>query len=325
MKLALKLAFTVIIVAAIVWQLGNPHELGQLLVRIDPAYVLLILALFTLDRALMTYKWGLLLRSRGQQLPFFRGLRIYCASMVWGILLPITVGADAIRAFSTSRSGLDTDEVVASIFVERMIGCITALLLGLLSLYLLFLVGGLDARFWFLCWLGSLVLLAAMLTFVMSFSQTACDFLYSRLLWRLPGAWIIRRFRRFHLTYLAYRHEKRSLTVFFALTLVQQLIPIFLLWLTALALGIEVGLLYVAGVVPLSFLISRIPVSISNLGVFEGIFMVLMSSVGVSAAESIAITLTFRFLEMASWLPWWLAHVVRCGELRPPRIVTEGG
>ena len=76
MKLALKLAFTVIIVAAIIWQLGNPHELGQLLVRIDPAYVLLILALFTLDRALMTYKWGLLLRSRGQQLPFFRGLRI---------------------------------------------------------------------------------------------------------------------------------------------------------------------------------------------------------------------------------------------------------
>ena len=80
-----------------------------------------------------------------------------------------------------------------------------------------------------------------------------------------------------------------------------------------------------AGVVPLSFLISRIPVSISNLGVFEGIFMVLMSLVGVSAAESIAIALAARFLEMASWLPWWLAHVVSYGKLRPPRIVAEGG
>ena len=164
-----------------------------------------------------------------------------------------------------------------------------------------------------------------MLTFVTSFSQTACDFLHGRLLWRLQAARIIRRLRQFHLTYLAYRHEKRSLTAFFGLTLVQQLTPILLLWLTAQALGIELGLLYMAGVVPLSFLISRIPVSISNLGVFEGIFMVLMSLVGVSAAESIAITLTFRFLEMASWLPWWLAHVVGYGELRPPRIVAEGG
>ena len=111
---------------------------------------------------------------------------------------------------------------------------------------------------------------------------------------------------------------------FFGLTLVQQLMPILLLWLTAQALRIELGLLDMTGVVPLSFLISRIPVSISNLGVLEGIFMVLMSLGGVSAAESIAIVLAFRFLEMASWLPWWLAHVVGSGELRPPRIVPRG-
>jgi glycosyltransferase 2 family protein len=325
MKLALKLVVTLILVAAIVWQLGNPRELWQLLVRINPTYVVLILAIFTLDRSLMTYKWGLLLRSRGQQLPFFRGLKIYCASMVWGIFLPMTVGADAIRAYSTARSGLATDEVVASILIERMVGFITALLLGLLSLFLLFLVGNLDEHLRPLWWPGSLVLLGAMVVFATSFSQTAYDFLHARLLWRLPAARIMRRLGQFHLAYLAYRHEKRSLTTFFGLTLVQQLTPIFLLWLTAQALDIEVSLIYMAGLVPLAFLISRIPVAISHVGVFEGVFMVLMSFAGLSAAESIAIALAARVLEMASWLPWWMAHVIGYGELRPPRIVPEGG
>jgi uncharacterized membrane protein YbhN (UPF0104 family) len=130
--------------------------------------------------------------------------------------------------------------------------------------------------------------------------------------------------RQFHLAYLAYRHEKRSLTAFFGLTVVQQLTPSLLLWLVARALGVEVSLLYIAGAVPLTFLISRIPVSISSLGVFEGVFMLLMSLAGLTAAESIAIALSARILEIASWLPWWLAHVIGNRELRPPPIVAEG-
>jgi glycosyltransferase 2 family protein len=323
MKLLLKLAITVILVGVIVWRLGGLSEVGQLLMRIDPAYMLLILAINTLDRGLMTYKWGLLLRSRGQHLPFFRGLGIYCASMVWGIFLPITVGSDAIRAFSTSRSGLDTNEVVASIFIERVVGFITALWLGLLGLSLLFLAGGLDVHFRPLWWLGSLVLLVATLAFATSFSRTAFDFLHGRLLRPLSEVRIMRWLRQSHLAYLAYRHEKRSLAAFFGLTFVQQLSPILVLWLIARALEIEVSLLYVAGAVPLVFLISRIPLSISGLGVFEAVFMVVMSSAGLTAAESIAIALAGRLLETASWLPWWLAYVIGDGTLRPPRLVAE--
>lgn len=321
MKLLVKLAITLIIIAAIVWELGDLRQVGHLLVRLDPAYVLLILAIFTFDRGLMTYKWVLLLGSRGQQLPFFRGLRIYCASMVWGMLLPTTVGADAIRAFSTSRSGLDANEVVASIFIERIVGFITALLLGLIGLFVLFFTGSLDARFMPLWWLGSLLILGATLAFAASFSQRAFDFLHDHLLQRVAETWIMRRVRRAHQSYLAYRHERRSLAVFSGLTLTQQVIPILLLWLIARALTVEVSLLYIAGVVPLAFLISRIPVSISGLGVFEGVFMFLMSLTGLAAAESLAIALAARMLEIVSWLPWWLAHVIGSREFRPPPIV----
>jgi glycosyltransferase 2 family protein len=325
MKLLLQLTITVILVAAIIWQLGGLHDVGQLLARIDPMYALLTLTIYTLDRGLMTYKWRLLLWSRGQHLPFLRGLRIYCAAMVWGMFLPTTVGADAIRAFSTCRSGLNGDEVVASIFIERMFGFVAALVIGLCSLFLLFLTGSLDAHFLPLWWLGSLVLLGGTLAFATSFSQTAFDYLHGRFLRRFSGTWIVRHLRQSHLAYLAYRHEKCSLTAFLGLTFVEQLEPILTSWLIARGLGIEVSLLFLVGAVPLVALISRIPVSISGLGVYDGAFMLVMSLVGLTAAESIAIPLAGRILQTASLLPWWLAHVVDYGELRPPSLAAKGG
>jgi uncharacterized protein (TIRG00374 family) len=330
MKLPLKLAITVILLGVIVWQLEDLRQVGQLLVRIDPLYVLLILILNTFDRALMTYKWRRLLRSRGQHLPFFRGLRIYCAAMVWGKFLPATIGADAVRAFSTSRTGLAASEVVASIVVERMIGFIAGLLLGLLSLSLLLRLGILDARFNLVWWLWSLSIFATMLVFATSLSQTTFDFIHGRLLQgRLlqgsAGARVTQRLRKLHLTYLAYRDEKSCLTLFFGLTVVEQFMPILQAWVIALALGVEVSLLYIAVAVPPALLISHIPISIDGLGVFEGAFMLLISLGGVTAAEAIAIALTGRILELVSWLPWWMAHVIGDGKLRPPKIVVEGG
>jgi uncharacterized protein (TIRG00374 family) len=324
MKLLLQLVITVILVGLIVWQVGDLREVGLLLARIDPTYVVVILTVNTLDRALMTYKWGLLLWCRGQHLPFFRGLRIYCAAMMWGMVLPMTVGADAIRAFSTSRSGLDVNEVVASIFIERMFGFIASLVLGLFSIFLLFLMGGLDARFLPLWWLGSLFLLGGTLAFATSFSQTAFDFLHGRLLRRFSSTWRMRRLRQAHLTYLAYRHEKRSLTVFLGLTFLEQLQPIVTSWLIARGLGVELSFLFIVGAVPLIGLISRIPIALSGLGVYDGAFVLVMSLVGLTAAESIAITLAGRILETASWLPWWLAHVIGYREFRPPRLAAKG-
>jgi uncharacterized protein (TIRG00374 family) len=322
-KPLLKLIVSLILVGIIVWKLGGLGDVVGLIGGITPWYVVLILLVNTADRALMTYKWGRLLRSRGVHLPFLRGLRIYCASMVWGMFLPATLGADAIRAFSTSRTGLNSNEVVASIIIERMVGFLSALLLGLLGLVLLSLTGSLDSRFVFVWWLGSAVLIGATLAFAASFSRGAFDFLHDRLLHRFGNFWIMQRLRQFHLTYRAYQDDKGNLATFFGLTLGEQLMPILHAWLIARGMGVEVGLLYVAGAIPLALLISRIPVSVDGLGVFDGAFILLMSLAGVSPSEAIAISLVGRIIQTASWLPWWMAYVIDNGSLRPPRVLVE--
>jgi uncharacterized protein (TIRG00374 family) len=312
-----------ILLGIIVWHLGGFEEVGGLLRRIDPRYVLLILLVNTADRALMTFKWVWLLRSRGVHLPLLHGMRIYCSSMVWGMFLPATMGADVIRALNTSGIGRNSHEVVASIVIERMFGALASLLFGLLSLILLSSVTSVDPRFDSVWWFGSAALLGGALVLVASFTQRAFDLLHNQLLSRFREKLIMQKLRLFHATYRAYQENKGSLATFFGLTLVEQLGPIFHMWLVARGLGVDVGILYMAGSVPLAMLISRIPISIGGLGVFDGVFTLLLSLSGVQVAEAVGICLVGRILETASWLPWWVADVAANGSFIPSRALAE--
>jgi glycosyltransferase 2 family protein len=308
LKFFLRLILTLLLIGGIVWYLEDLTKLSRLITNLSPVYLVLIYIVSTLDRAFMTFKWSLLLRSRGLSLPFLPGFKIYCAAMIWGMFLPATIGADAFRAISTSRLGLDVNEVAASIFIERMVGFLSALLLGMLGLVLLSLAGHLDDRFSLLWWISHAMFVGTIAVFVASFSHGLFTFLHERLLhrWEHP---ILQRFRQFHTTYRSYRHDRHTFVLFFALTLVEQFCMNLNIWVIAQGLGIEVSLLFIAGVVPVAFLLARLPVSLNGLGVYDGVFMFFMAMAGIPSVEAIAIVVVGRTLEILSWLPWWAAHV----------------
>jgi uncharacterized protein (TIRG00374 family) len=133
----------------------------------------------------------------------------------------------------------------------------------------------------------------------------------------------MRRLRGLHATYIAYRDDRRNLVTFFGLTLSEQFLGILVTWFIAWGLRVEVSILYIAGVVPLACLLIQLPISIGNFGVYEGIFMLLMSLVGVSPSQAIAITLVGRILETVAWLPWYVAFAVSSGRLRPSHLMAE--
>src|SRR5574338_706853 len=79
--------------------------------------------------------------------------------MVWGLALPTTVGADAIRAVIVTKRGFNGTDVVTSIVIERMVGFVLALALGLVSLAILRTLGVLDARFNIALYAGAAMLI----------------------------------------------------------------------------------------------------------------------------------------------------------------------
>jgi uncharacterized protein (TIRG00374 family) len=319
----LKVAISILLLAAIVWQLEAVGEIAALVRNAAPHFLVLALIIMTLDRLLMSFKWILLLESRGLRLELYRGFKIYCATMIWGMFLPTTVGADALRAYLTSRSGLDGFEVTASIIVERIVGFVSMLLFGFYGMVVLSSTGTVDERLDPVWWTGGAAFAFAIVAVLLSFSERVFEAMLRLIPARLRHSGIAERFRRFHVVYRGYGSEGRALGAFFALSLVEQGLPIIADWIIAIALHIDVALWFMAAVVPLSMLIARLPVAFDGIGVYEGVFVLLMGLGGIGAAEALSIALSGRLIQTLAWAPWWFVYSIENKGIRPPKEVAH--
>ena len=204
---------------------------------------------------------------------------------------------------------------MASIIIERMIGFIVSLVMGLFGLIILSTYVNLDSKFNSIWYVGAIILLVGAALFAISFSQSFFDIIYKNvpISWQKVG--LVKRIKSLHETYISYRTNKRSILIFSSLTIFEQLFAILFGWVIALSLYINVDLIFIAGVMPVSILIARLPVSFDGIGVFEGIFVVLMALGGISAAEAVSIALVGRIAQILSWMPWWLAHRNESGQM----------
>ena len=136
MKTSLRVAITILLVALLLY-MADVRMVLKALAGFDPLWGVIALFALTLDRVLMSYKWGLLLAMRGCCISLVQRLMIYCSAMMWGLTLPSTVGADAIRVILAGRFGLRADDTIATILVERGVGFICALLTAVVGLVIL--------------------------------------------------------------------------------------------------------------------------------------------------------------------------------------------
>src|SRR5206468_11440820 len=93
---------------------------------------LLVLA----DRTLMAYRWVVLLctvepGSRPALAPI---MRIFFVSTFVGTFLPASIGGDAVRAYRTARLGVATEDAVASVFMDRILGVASILVMAVIGL-----------------------------------------------------------------------------------------------------------------------------------------------------------------------------------------------
>jgi uncharacterized membrane protein YbhN (UPF0104 family) len=240
--------------------------------------------------------------------------------MLSGLFLLSTVGPDAVRIVLTARRGIDTGIVLASVVVERMVGLITSLLLGLAGFAILDAHGFLDSRWEAINRAGAGALAIAVLLFTLSFSSR----LSRSVLAHLPGGMartrIASKLLRLHRIYAGFAARPNLLMSFAALTVAEQLVTIFYTWCTARAVGVDVSVVLVAGVLPLTMLVSRLPISFDGLGVFEAVFILLMSLGGVSAAQATSVAVIGRLIQTLALLPWSIAHILTRAPLRQPNV-----
>ena len=307
LRLLLKLGLGLGLLAVILYFV-DLHELVEVAAGVNAWYLVAILALIFLDRAVMAYKWGLLLRAAGLPVSFSLLLRSYLIAPLAGALLPSTVGADIFRVYILGRYGIDRHAVLASIVAERVIGFAAMLALVTMSLGLaLYLLrdlwdhlreialvlaagGGLAA-----------VLIAVTLRRFQRFADVAAERLS-----RYPG---VSKLHQVYSLYAEYRKRPRTVGIVSAWTFLEQLVPILSLFLLAHALDVDISLLEMTAIVPVIVLVARLPISLDGLGVSEGLSVVMFGLVGVSPAEALLMAAFGRALQYLPGLPWAIHYL----------------
>jgi uncharacterized protein (TIRG00374 family) len=265
----------------------------------------------------MSYKWGLLLKIRGYSISLAQKLMVYCSAMMWGLALPSTVGADGIRVMLVRRFGVRVDDTLATILVERGIGFVVALMTAVASLILLRAMLPNDTAYDYALALGVAGLLFGITILVFSFTDHALNSVLRLVPARFRDSKAMRLLERLHEAYASLASDRPRIAAFSVLTLVEHLVVIACYGLVARALEVPFNPVFMFAAVPLAILVSRLPISLDGIGVYEGIFIAIMALGGVKPADALAVSLAARALQIVVWFPWWLMLVARTG-VRPP-------
>lgn len=322
MKTWLRIIVTLLLCALLLIFVVDVELVFRTLGNCDPLWALAALAAFLLDRVLMSYKWGLLLAIRGYSVSLVQKLMVYCSAMMWGLALPSTVGADGIRVMLVRRFGVRVDDTLATILVERGIGFIVALLTAVASLVILRTVLPQDEVYDYALAFGGAGLLAGILILVFSFTDHALNSVLRLIPKRFADSSAVRLLERLHEAYASLASDRPRIAAFSALTLVEHLMVIVCYGLVARALEVQFSPMFIFAAVPLAILVSRLPISLDGIGVYEGIFIAIMALGGVRPADALAVSLAARALQVVVWFPWWLMLAARTGMRPPAETVT---
>jgi glycosyltransferase 2 family protein len=278
--------------------------------RLD--WILLACALVLFDRALMAWRWLVLLRPLTVEAPppFSTVMRIFFVSTFLGTFLPASVGADAVRAFSFARAHGNGSAGVASVVMDRALGVLSILILGAAAL-----AAGMWGRGFepgqapppgvvLVLGVGALACLA-LATVV--FSERAAA-LSVRLMDAVPAAPVRRIGRMLLEAVREYRHHHRALLTVLLASIGVQIFRVIQAWCLGRALHIDAGLGTYFACIPVVLLIMLLPVTVNGIGTSQAAFVWTFGASGIPRAEAFALSVLFVALGIVGNLPGGLLY-----------------
>ncbi|MEM8858224.1 MAG: lysylphosphatidylglycerol synthase transmembrane domain-containing protein [Chloroflexota bacterium] len=299
-KRLLNIARIVVSVVIIGWlvYIADSNQLVERLSNVNLYFILLMALVVTFDRHVMAFKWNMLLRAKGVMYPWWSAVGSYYRAGFFGIFLP-TVGADSVRIVEVSRVTGRTDEVVASIAVERLFGMLGTAALGIINLFVFIWFVGANNELEQNIPTLITILVVGISLFALSMNRRVLNFFMERI--PLPKWKITGKITEIIEAYQSYSDHPKALALFLLFTIFEQLIPSVSTYYISQALGLNIDLIYFIIFIPLILMIVRLPVTFEGFGLREGLFVYFFSFVGVETADSFLLSVLFSVLwQMAS-------------------------
>jgi uncharacterized protein (TIRG00374 family) len=287
-------------IAAILVYQADPSRVLASLASTRLGWVAGAIGLVLIDRALMAWRWLLLLRAiePGRQVAFGAVMRLFFISTFLGTFLPASVGGDAVRTIGLARLQVPAADAVASVVVDRILGVVGVLLLAIPGLLIVRdlvetrLIAGVIAV------TGAVTIVSLLLLFDSRVLSGVMRWLTAR---HLP--WLDRIGGRVLSAVRQYGGRRGTLTSVLAASVAVQMLRTLQAWLLGLSLGIGTGFLWYFAFVPLIVLLMALPLSFAGLGTSQIGFQYAFSLVGVPDAQSLALSVLFLGLGVVGNIP----------------------
>ena len=287
--------------------------------------VVAALAILVLAVVPLAWRWQRLLEARGihERLPWL--VRAYLVSYTASQVLPTSLGGDATRILETSRRHRGQGGPVAgSILLERGLGGVATLVLGVVGFLLAIGRYSIGAYIWLELLMG----LGTILLAVVVFSRRV-----RRPLRQLEGVLVRLRLagplRGLYLGLHSYRDDTALVLSMLVLTLVVQSFRILAIWLCGEAVGVHLSPLPYFVMGPMFFLVMLAPFTINGFALREAFFVSFLGRLGVGADAAFATGFLFLLLALVQSVPGglvWAAERLGLVELAgPARQSDEAG
>jgi uncharacterized protein (TIRG00374 family) len=271
--------------------------------RLTP--LLTAIGLVLIDRTLMAWRWLLLLRPypAARRVAFFDLLRVFFISSFVGTFLPASVGGDAVRAASMARLRVPLADAVASVFMDRVLGVLSVLVMAVLGLALAY---DLPARTFVLV---SLVVTAAgcAAAAVMTFSTRGARAMVYVLNYvpiarvRKAGGALIEAVQRY-----ATHHGMLSIVLLASIGV--QILRIIQAYYLGRALNLDTPLSAYFAFIPVILLVMLMPITINGIGTGQVAFGALFTHANMPASGAFALSVLFIALGIVGNLPGGLLY-----------------
>ncbi len=312
LKQRLLTALKIVVSVALLALLFSRIDVGRLWATARRASLLWLsgaMLLYLVNVVASTWRWHVLLEAQHLRVPFWRLFKSYLVATYWNNFLPSNIGGDVIRIADTAKAAGSKTLAATVVLMDRVLGLMALVLVSALGAT----AGGLVhpaaepiGPAWL--WAGLIIAIAASAPAV--FAPAG----FGRLLQPLTvfhPEWVGGRIEKLTGILGRFRETPQALGRCFSGAVFVQGTMVVFYFAVAYALHLNVGLFDLAVIVPLSFVVQMLPVSVNGFGVREATFSFYFTRIGQPIEAALLVSLVAQALLMLFSLSGAAVYVSR--------------
>ena len=262
-----------VISAVLLWWLFGRTDVGRLWIQIRGAslpWLAVALALYLLMILTSAWRWGFLLSAQRIEIPATTLVASYLVATFFNNFLPSNIGGDVVRIRDTVNQAGSKTLATLIVLIDRALG-----LMGLLVVAAIGSIAVADQATGAMP-IGPLIIWAALAALLTAFTAAVlAPLTVTRLLQPLGAfhrVWVDERLDRLTGALTRFRSRPAALLNGFAGAILVQLVLVGFYTAIAHSLHIPISAAHLAVLVPISFVVQMLPLSVNGLGVREATF-----------------------------------------------------